>query len=188
MPPRHWKTFIIWEIFPAWVLWNDSTEEIVNSAYSVKLAKTSAWKSLNIVLNPKFKNIFPDFVIDKTKQAKWDWWVISENWINWWYYAVWIKWALTWLWYTIGIIDDPTKNRKEAESIQTQEDIKDWFTSVFMTRQQQIKQDVSWSWKWVRIIIVMTRWHTDDLTWFIEENEKEWWDKYKKLGIIEKEV
>lgn len=51
------------------------------------------------------------------------------------------------------IIDDPTKNREEAESKATRDKIWDWYTSTAYTRLSP--QGV--------VVIVMTRWHPDDL-------------------------
>jgi phage terminase large subunit-like protein len=54
----------------------------------------------------------------------------------------------------IGIIDDPTKNRDDAESQTHRKSVWDFFTSVFYNRQFGNTG---------RLIIVTTRWHEDDL-------------------------
>jgi hypothetical protein len=56
--------------------------------------------------------------------------------------------------FDIGIIDDPTKDRMEAESPTTQQRVIDWYTSTFYTRRQS--QDSA-------IIVMMTRWNVNDL-------------------------
>lgn len=52
-----------------------------------------------------------------------------------------------------GIIDDPVKDREEANSPAHRERVWRWFTSVFLTRQA----------KGAGILITTTRWHEDDL-------------------------
>jgi len=52
-----------------------------------------------------------------------------------------------------GIIDDPIKERKEAESQTTRESIWNWYTSAFYTRRAPGAQ----------ILLITTRWHMDDL-------------------------
>lgn len=52
----------------------------------------------------------------------------------------------------IAVIDDPFKNRQEADSSVLREAVWDWFTSVVMTR----LEDAS-------VMVVHTRWHEDDL-------------------------
>ena len=52
------------------------------------------------------------------------------------------------------VIDDPIKDRKEADSKLIRDQLWEWFTQVIMTR--QMTQDA-----WV--ILIQTRWHEDDL-------------------------
>ena len=66
----------------------------------------------------------------------------------------------------ILIIDDPIKNRKEADSFLIRENIYKWYRSTARTR---LSPDAA-------IIICMTRWHDDDLVGRLlsEENGHEW--------------
>jgi phage terminase large subunit-like protein len=57
------------------------------------------------------------------------------------------------------VIDDPLKNREEAESPVIREKIWDWFTSTAMTR---VEPGGS-------VIVLHTRWHDDDLIGRLEE-------------------
>lgn len=52
------------------------------------------------------------------------------------------------------VIDDPIKDRKEADSKIIRDQLWDWFTQVIMTRQMDQN---------ARVIIIQTRWHEDDL-------------------------
>jgi predicted phage terminase large subunit-like protein len=51
------------------------------------------------------------------------------------------------------IVDDPVKNREEADSASYRQSTWDWYTSTLSTRQEAD----------ARILVVMTRWHTEDL-------------------------
>lgn len=53
----------------------------------------------------------------------------------------------------VAVIDDPHKNRAEAESRLIRDKIWDWFTDVLWTR---LEDDAS-------VLVVQTRWHKDDL-------------------------
>ena len=53
----------------------------------------------------------------------------------------------------LGIIDDPVKNREEAESEVTRQKVKDWYSSAFYTRLAPGGG----------VLIIQTRWHDDDL-------------------------
>jgi hypothetical protein len=58
----------------------------------------------------------------------------------------------------IFVIDDPFKNRKEADSVIIREDVWEWFTEVVTTRLEGAS-----------LIVVHTRWHEDDLIGRLEE-------------------
>jgi hypothetical protein len=59
------------------------------------------------------------------------------------------------------IIDDPIKNREEADSATMREHLWQWWTSVFLTRREPA----------AKIIVIMSRWHEDDLVARILANE-----------------
>ncbi|MEL7445574.1 MAG: terminase family protein, partial [Pseudomonadota bacterium] len=73
----------------------------------------------------------------------------------------------------ILIIDDPLKDREEAESEIRRETVWNWFTSTAYTRLEGLKA----------IIVIQTRWHEDDLTGRLLEAEAEGKDQYKKLTL-----
>jgi predicted phage terminase large subunit-like protein len=64
------------------------------------------------------------------------------------------------------IIDDPVKNREEANSVAYREKVWDWYTDDLYTR---LEPDAP-------MILIMTRWHADDLAGRILESSqaKEW--------------
>jgi len=68
--------------------------------------------------------------------------------------------------FDVGIIDDPIKNREEADSLLIREKHWDWFTDVFETR---LEPNAS-------IILVLTRWHEDDLAGRILKHRKDEYD------------
>jgi predicted phage terminase large subunit-like protein len=65
--------------------------------------------------------------------------------------------------FNIGIIDDPFKNREEADSQVYRDKVWNWYTSTFYTRQDG----------YGAIIIILTRWHLDDLVGRLLEKEKD---------------
>ena len=76
------------------------------------------------------------------------------------------------------VIDDPFKDRAEAESPTKRQAVWDWFTSVPQTRVH----------KTTSIVVVHTRWHQDDLIGRIHKDlgEKEGW-KYINIPAINDE-
>jgi predicted phage terminase large subunit-like protein len=61
--------------------------------------------------------------------------------------------GITGMGFTLGIIDDPLKNRKEADSPTIRQGVWDFWTNDFSTR-----KGIG-----ARILVIMTRWHRDDL-------------------------
>jgi len=65
--------------------------------------------------------------------------------------------------FTLGIIDDPFKDREEANSEVIRKKVWEWYTSTFLTRAE----------KNARILLTMTRWHEDDLAGRLLQKAKE---------------
>jgi len=68
----------------------------------------------------------------------------------------------------LGIIDDPTKSREQAQSSRAREKQKTWYKNDFLSRLS----------KHARVVIVQTRWHEDDLSGYVlsqaQENGETW--------------
>ncbi len=65
---------------------------------------------------------------------------------------------------THGIVDDPFKNREQAESATIREAVKAWWRSTFVTRRDNAR---------AKLLLIMTRWHEDDLAgWLIKLSEE----------------
>jgi hypothetical protein len=72
------------------------------------------------------------------------------------------------------LIDDPVKDREEADSAVIQERNIDWYDSVATTR--LISQDSA-------IVIIMTRWNMYDLCGYLLEEEANGGEKRDKVII-----
>lgn len=73
------------------------------------------------------------------------------------------------------VCDDPYKNWEEAASENYRKKIKDWWDTTFKTRQEP----------GCTIILLMTRWHHDDLASTLLKDEKEKWDLINFPAIAE---
>lgn len=145
MPPRHGKSHLISEYFPFWWLFNRPDDKIIISSYSVDLAEQWAIKS---------KEHFKKYA--KLNKLKID---IDRN--NYWNIknrkggltAVGVGGAITGKGADLFIIDDPIKNSDEALSPVYRDKTFRWFQSTAYTRLEPNGV----------FVIVMTRWHHDDL-------------------------
>ena len=163
MPPRSGKTEIISKQFPAYILGKYPQKRIICASYGSELANKSSRESRRIVIDQKFRNIFPEFKLSDEKKESGNWETMEGGG----YYSVGIGGALTGFGFDIGIIDDYVKNREDAESPTMREKVWDWFTSTFYTRKQG--EDSA-------IIILATRWHLDDLIGILRQRTEgdEW--------------
>mgnify|MGYP000293805958 CR=1 FL=1 len=71
------------------------------------------------------------------------------------------------------IIDDPVKNREDADSATIREKIYDWYTSTLYTR---LEKDGC-------ILLTLTRWHEDDLAGKLLKAAEEGADQWTVLEI-----
>lgn len=73
------------------------------------------------------------------------------------------------------LVDDPHKNRAEAESSTIRDGIKEWWTSTAMTR---VHLGAS-------MIVVHTRWHPDDLIGWLQERSGSRWETIALRAIAD---
>ena len=74
------------------------------------------------------------------------------------------------------IIDDPIKNWQDANSITVRRQVIDWFNSTFYTRCEP----------GATIILVMNRWHEEDLTGYLLEKHTDNWEVISLPALAEK--
>jgi phage terminase large subunit-like protein len=155
MPPRTGKSETVCKKFPSWALGVDPSLKFVIAWYWQDLPTSFARGAKDYAKSEPHNLIF-DTNITVDQAAYW------ETQEKWYYKATSITGPLTWFGFNIGIIDDPIKNREEANSPTYRQRVIEWYDSVFNTRWQN--EDAAQ-------IIVMTRWHTEDLVGILLERE-----------------
>jgi len=158
LPPRHGKSELASKTFPAWHLGQYPRHEVIASSYAADLAMDFSRKVRGILADPDYSKVFHDTKLDKKSQS-------AERWntsVGGGYVAAGVGGAITGRGAHIGIIDDPIKNREDAESASNRQKIKDWYTSTFYTRLAPGGG----------ILVILTRWHDDDLAgWLLEQQQ-----------------
>jgi hypothetical protein len=168
MPPRHGKSQLASINFPAWYLGRNPTKEIITSSYSSELAQDFGSKTRNLVSDESFASIFGvSLKQDEKAKAKW---LTSEKGS---YTSVGVGGAMTGRGADILILDDPFKNREEAESITIRNKVWDWYTSTAYTRLE----------KGGAVVLVMTRWHLDDLAGRLLKAMKEGGEEWETVDF-----
>lgn len=156
MPPRHGKSELVSVNFPAWCMGINKDRSIIAASYGADLATDFGRKVRNIMDDPEYKLLFNTRLAEDAK-AKGNWSTQGRGEYN----AVGVGGAITGKGGAIAIIDDPVKNREEADSEITSEKIWDWYKSTLRTR---LTPDGA-------IVIVMTRWRDNDLVGRILEEQ-----------------
>lgn len=174
VPPRHGKSELATKKFPAWTLGHHPEWPIMVASYSGDLAVNFGQGTRDIMQSPAYRDIFKTQLRADT-QAK-DRWMTKEGGG---YMAAGAGGAFTGKGFKIGIIDDLFKNREEAESQTIRDSRWNWYLSTFYTRQEGA----------TAIIVIATRWHTDDIIGRLLEKQKndqaEGLTYYDKWTVIE---
>lgn len=157
MPPRHGKSERVSKKFPAWHLGRNPQDEMIISSYSVDLSRGfSLIAKQTLELNHA---VFGN-KIDPKRAAAEAWGMAGyRGGLS----AAGVGGPITGKGARIAIIDDPVKNAEEANSETMRNKIWDWYQSTLYTR---LTPDG-------RIIVVMTRWHEDDLVGRLLKKERE---------------
>ena len=157
MPPRHGKSERVSKKFPAWHVGRNPGDEMILASYSVDLSRGFSRIARDTLTT---NHIVFDVKVDPNNQS-------AESWGTEGYRggvtAAGVGGAITGKGARIAIIDDPVKNAEEANSEVMREKVWDWYQSTLYTR---LTPDG-------RIIVVMTRWHEDDLVGRLLKKEAE---------------
>jgi len=176
MPPRYGKSQLSSINFPAWYLGRNPNKEIITSSYSSDLASDFGQKTRDLVRDKAYQIIFPEVRLKEDTQSK-NKWMTKQGGS---YISTGVGSSITGRGANLLLIDDPVKNREDANSETIRNKTWDWFTSTAFTR---LSPDGA-------IILIQTRWHLDDLAGRIQEmDEDNEWTLLSLPGIaVEDEV
>lgn len=141
VPPRHGKTEQVTVRYPVWRLERDPTLRVIVGAYNQTLVNRFSRKS---------RRIAEQRLALSGDRAAVEEWETAEGGT---FRAVGVGGGITGQGGDLIIIDDPVKSREEANSETYRQKVWDWFTDDLYTR---LEPGAS-------IILIMTRWHEDDL-------------------------
>lgn len=172
MPPRHGKSETISRKFPSWFLGRNPDKNIIISSYAHQLATSFSREARGYIESRQYKTVF-NITTAVDSRAVNDWNIQGHKGGM---MAAGVGGATTGYGADLFIIDDPFKNKEEADSETIREKVWDWYRSVALTRLEPGGA----------MIIVMTRWHQQDLAGKILEEDKDW-EVLNLSAIAEKE-
>ena len=130
MPPRHGKTALASEYFPAWYLGRNAERQIIHTTYAQEFADDLGMKVRNQLMDPLYQEIFPGVELDMTSRAA-SRFNTSNGGV---YRAVGAGGPITGRGAHLLLVDDPIKGREDADSETMRRRLKDWYSSVAYTR------------------------------------------------------
>jgi predicted phage terminase large subunit-like protein len=154
-PPGHWKSSLVSRKLPAWFVGKRQREgrpyQVILTSYNAELAKANNGKVLELINSPLYHNVFPDIKLSPKEQSSEKWSLAGEPFTT--CKAAGRGGGLTGYHAAMAIVDDPLKDRKEANSVATIEELWDWWKDVLRTR---LLDDSSF------ILGIWTRWSEED--------------------------
>lgn len=175
-PPRHGKSRTA-SMFVEWVLGKDQSQKIMTGSYNETLSTMFSKNVRNAIqqekadiYKPVFSDVFPDVRIKRGDGAM-NLWSLEGGYNN--YLATSPTGTATGFGASIMIIDDLIKNSEEAYNENVKEKHWDWFTNTMLSR---LEEDG-------KIIIIMTRWASDDLAGKALEHYKEQGARIKHISM-----
>lgn len=170
MPPRHGKSELVTVRFPGWYLGRNPDHRIISASYGAELAEDFGRKARAVIASDLYTRIFPGVGISRTSSAagRWD---IDGHAGG--YIAAGVGGPITGKGANVLLIDDPVKNREEADSQTYRDLVWDWYTSTAYPRLE----------KPGAIVLVSTRWHEDDLAGRLLRAENDGGDRWHVITL-----
>ena len=148
LPPRHGKSELIGRYFPAWYLGTYPERHVMYASYEARQARKYGRLARNVLAECGLR--FFDVQVAPDASAA-DLWSLAGREGG--MVTAGVGGPLTGKGAHLLIVDDPTKNSSEAQSVVLRERLWEWWESTALTRLEPGGG----------VVLVQTRWHLDDL-------------------------
>lgn len=167
-PPRHTKSELSSRRFPSWYLGRNPSKQIIATTYGHDFASDFGRDVRNIINSDEYQRVFDTRLRSDSQSA--NRWHTDKDGV---YISTGVGGSITGRGAHIALIDDPFKNREDADSEVYREKVWKWYTSTLYTRLMPGGA----------IILIMTRWHADDLAGRLIEAQEQGGDKWKIVNL-----
>lgn len=168
MPPGSAKSTYVSVVFPIWWFIQHPRSSIIAVSNTVALVENFSKQIINIIRRTSFRIGF-DLRAGDVSSSNWTTSLGGE------YFCVGVRGAVTGRRADLAIIDDPVKSMAEADSPRQRQHLWDWYTAELLTR---LKPDG-------RVVLIMTRWHEQDLGGQVLDQASEEWRILRLPAIAE---
>lgn len=172
LPPRHSKSMTITETFPSFFIGKDPSRRVIEISYGDSLARKFGRANREKI--ERFGPAIFDIHMDPRNSSVTNW---SINKAPGGMISAGLGGAITGEGADLLIIDDPIKNRREADSETYREFLWNEWQDTLQTRLQP----------GAAVIILMTRWHEDDLIGRLLREDPDKWDRVRLPVLAEEQ-
>jgi len=150
MPPRHGKSELCTVRFPAWYLGRNPQKQIISCSYAESHAYSFSYAVRGVIGGEAYQALWPHR-LETAGAIRWQ--LAGKENLRASYIAAGIGGGITGEGADLLIIDDPIRNYQEADSKTYRNSNWMWWITTALTR---LQPDGA-------VILIMTRWHEDDL-------------------------
>jgi predicted phage terminase large subunit-like protein len=164
MPPGHAKTEYATLLFSAWLLAQRDGIDLIGASYGQDYADRNSRKIIRLL------QLYGDVLgIQLRSEAVSEWETVNRGT----YRAAGAGGGITGRRADLITIDDPFKGRQEADSLTIREKVWNWYRAEVITR---LKPGA-------RILIILTRWHEDDLAGRLLNQAQSGGDQWRIINL-----
>jgi predicted phage terminase large subunit-like protein len=172
MPPRSGKSWLVSWLFSVWYIARRPARSVLASSYNYELANDFGRRARDYALNPDVGQAFPDFKLTEAASDLWRTSYAGQ------YAGVGLQGTTTGRPANLLLVDDPIKNRLEADSPRNRNNVWSFYESALTTRREPLQitgADGSIFHEPPIEVVCLTRWHPDDMAGRLIES-LEWKD------------
>lgn len=152
MPPRHWKSSLTSEKFAAWFLGRNPKKSIISTSHSGDLCKEFSRNIRDMIAtNPRWEAVFPNVRLQRKSRSVVNWALMGAYRST--YRAAGVGGGITGRGADLILIDDPVADHTAVATKNLRDKLYTWYQMKLRNRLEPGGA----------IILIMTRWHEDDL-------------------------
>lgn len=172
-PPQHGKSLLASVYLPVYHLARHPDAPIIIASYGATLAENKSRQARDLVESEACQRLYPylDTARDSRSVQQWRLAAPYRGQVV----AAGVGGPITGHGALLGVIDDPHENWEQAQSLTMRDRVWDWWRGTFRTR----------IWEGGRVVLIMTRWHTDDLAGRLLSDQRDEWTVLRLPALAE---
>jgi predicted phage terminase large subunit-like protein len=171
-PPQHGKSELASVRLPAFWLGKRPDDPVILASYAASLAESKSRQARQVVESHKHAQLFPEVRTRRDSRSVSHWELDGHKGGL---LAVGVGGPVTGHGARLGIIDDPVENWQTAQSETVRDTCWEWWRTTFRTR----------IWEGGAIVLIMTRWHEDDLAGRLLKDQPGQWTVLRLTALAE---